>query len=177
MPNCSLEIVRADPKPFLGYSDNTNLLNWLWNNGVAGFYGGSTQVHLGPGPAVDDVHAESLRAALLTGERLEQLRRESPAGDLTDIQLVALADAPRAARDRVRALHEQAIELEAQREVLARPKDEWSAVGADPEDGQPLGDVFALTEHRVVVARVHRDHGPEFVTDSLDTDRTCPSHR
>ena len=42
---------RADPKPFLGYSDNTNLLNWLWTNGVAGFYGGSTQVQLGPGPA------------------------------------------------------------------------------------------------------------------------------
>jgi len=63
--------VREDPKPFLGYSDNTNLLNWLWGNGVAGFYGGSTQVQLGPGPAVDPVHAASLRAALLTGERLE----------------------------------------------------------------------------------------------------------
>lgn len=65
------ELVRADPKPFLGYSDNTNLLSWLWSNGVAGFYGGSTQVHLGPGPAIDEVHARSLRAALLTGERLE----------------------------------------------------------------------------------------------------------
>ncbi len=59
--------VRADPKPFLSYSDNTNLLNWLWTQGVAGFYGGSTQVQLGPGPAVDEVHARSLRAALLTG--------------------------------------------------------------------------------------------------------------
>ena len=25
----------ADPKPFFGFSDNTNLLNWLWNHGVA----------------------------------------------------------------------------------------------------------------------------------------------
>jgi len=64
-------LVRADPKPFLGYSDNTNLLNWWWTHGVAGFYGGSTQVQLGPGPAVDEVHARSLRAALLTGERLD----------------------------------------------------------------------------------------------------------
>lgn len=64
-------LVRADPKPFLGYSDNTNLLMWLWNQGVAGFYGGSTQVHLGAGAEVDDVHLRSLRAALLTGERLE----------------------------------------------------------------------------------------------------------
>lgn len=71
VPHLDPDVVRADPKPFLGYSDNTNLLSWLWTQGVAGFYGGSTQVHLGPGPAVDEVHARSLRAALLTGERLE----------------------------------------------------------------------------------------------------------
>lgn len=71
IPHLDAEAVRADPKPFVGYSDNTNLLSWLWGNGVAGFYGGSTQVHLGPGPAVDEVHAASLRAALLTGERLQ----------------------------------------------------------------------------------------------------------
>ncbi len=65
------DVVRADPKPFLGYSDNTNMLNWLWTQGMAGFYGGSTQVHLGPGPAVDALHASTLRAALLTGERLQ----------------------------------------------------------------------------------------------------------
>ena len=71
VPRLDPDLVRADPKPFLGYSDNTNLLNWLWTHGAAGFYGGSTQVHLGPGPAVDDVHARSLRAALVTGERLQ----------------------------------------------------------------------------------------------------------
>ncbi|PRZ08830.1 muramoyltetrapeptide carboxypeptidase LdcA involved in peptidoglycan recycling [Isoptericola sp. CG 20/1183] len=71
IPHLDADLVRADPKPFLGYSDNTNLLNWLWTHGIAGFYGGSTQVHLGPGPSVDPIHAASLRAALLTGERLE----------------------------------------------------------------------------------------------------------
>jgi muramoyltetrapeptide carboxypeptidase LdcA involved in peptidoglycan recycling len=71
VPHLDPDVVRADPKPFLGYSDNTNLLSWLWTHGVAGFYGGSTQVHLGPGPAVDPCHAASLRAALLTGERRE----------------------------------------------------------------------------------------------------------
>lgn len=65
------EAVRRDPKPFLGYSDNTNLLNWLWTSGVRAFHGGSTQVHLGPGPAIDEVHLASLRAALLTGGELE----------------------------------------------------------------------------------------------------------
>jgi muramoyltetrapeptide carboxypeptidase LdcA involved in peptidoglycan recycling len=61
IPHLDPAAVRADPKPFLGYSDNTNILNWLWCHGVAGFYGGSTQVHLGPGPAVDACHAASLR--------------------------------------------------------------------------------------------------------------------
>ncbi len=71
VPHLDPELVRVDPKPFLGYSDNTNVLSWLWTHGVAAFYGGSTQVQLGPGPAVDPVHVASLRAALLTGERLE----------------------------------------------------------------------------------------------------------
>ena len=65
------EAARSDPKPFLGYSDNTHLHNWLWGNGIASFYGGATQVHLGPGPYVDEVHARSLNAALVTGETLE----------------------------------------------------------------------------------------------------------
>ncbi|MEV6348350.1 LD-carboxypeptidase [Actinoplanes sp. NPDC051851] len=71
IPHLDAALATADPKPFLGTSDNTNLHHWLWSQGIASFYGGSSQVHLGPGPAVDDVHARSLRAALLTGETLE----------------------------------------------------------------------------------------------------------
>lgn len=71
IPHLDATLAVADPKPFLGTSDNTNLHNWLWNNGIASFYGGSSQVHLGPGPHVDRVHALSLRAALVTGETLE----------------------------------------------------------------------------------------------------------
>lgn len=71
VPHLDATAATRDPKPFLGYSDNTNVLNWLWTLGVPGFYGGSTQVHLGPGPQVDAIHEQSLRAALLTGERLE----------------------------------------------------------------------------------------------------------
>ena len=37
VPHLDPQLVRADPKPFLGYSDNTNLLSWLWTQGVAGF--------------------------------------------------------------------------------------------------------------------------------------------
>ena len=65
VPHLDAALAQADPKPFLGYSDNTNILNWLWGLGIRGYYGGSTAVHLGPGPAVDDVHLRSLRGALL----------------------------------------------------------------------------------------------------------------
>lgn len=58
------DVLRDNPKPFFGYSDNTHLLNHLHRLGVGGFYGGSTQVHLGSGPRIDDVHLRSLRAAL-----------------------------------------------------------------------------------------------------------------
>ncbi|WP_345518082.1 S66 peptidase family protein [Nocardioides conyzicola] len=71
VPHLDSGAVRADPKPYLGYSDNTNILSWLWSQGIAGFYGGSTQVQIGPGPRLDPCHEEALRACLFTGERLE----------------------------------------------------------------------------------------------------------
>lgn len=71
IPHLDAEAILRDPKPFFGYSDNTNILNWLWNLGIAGFHGGSTQVHLGAGPGIDPCHAASLRAALLTGGQVQ----------------------------------------------------------------------------------------------------------
>jgi len=71
LPHLDPAPFRADPKPFLGYSDNTNLLNWLWQHGVAGFHGGSTMVHLARGGGIQPIHAASLRAALFTGGDLE----------------------------------------------------------------------------------------------------------
>jgi muramoyltetrapeptide carboxypeptidase LdcA involved in peptidoglycan recycling len=67
LPYLDPAVVVADPKPFVGYSDNTNLLNWLWNLGVPSFHGGSTMVHLGRGAGVHPVSGGSLRAALITG--------------------------------------------------------------------------------------------------------------
>jgi muramoyltetrapeptide carboxypeptidase LdcA involved in peptidoglycan recycling len=71
VPHLDPSLALADPKPFLGYSDNTHMLNWLWRLGIRGYYGGSTAVHLGPGPAADDIHLRSLRAALLYGGTIE----------------------------------------------------------------------------------------------------------
>ena len=71
VPHVDTAVVRNDPKPFFGYSDNTNLHHLLWGLGVPSYYGGSTQVHLGAGPQVDDIHLQSLRAALLDGGEIE----------------------------------------------------------------------------------------------------------
>lgn len=71
IPHIDADVLAANPKPFLGYSDNTNLHNLLWTLGVPSYYGGSTQIHLGAGPSVDDVHSASLRAALLDGGEIE----------------------------------------------------------------------------------------------------------
>lgn len=71
LPHLDPAPFRADPKPFFGYSDNTNLLNWLWAHGLAAYHGGSTQVHIAAGGGIDAVHEQSLRAALFETVDLE----------------------------------------------------------------------------------------------------------
>ncbi|WP_033338327.1 S66 peptidase family protein [Catenuloplanes japonicus] len=51
-------------KPFAGFSDNTNLLNWLWFHGLPAVHGGATQVHLGRPGGPHPVSLGSLRHAL-----------------------------------------------------------------------------------------------------------------
>jgi muramoyltetrapeptide carboxypeptidase LdcA involved in peptidoglycan recycling len=64
IPHLDDDLLRDNPKPFFGYSDNTNLLNHLWMLGIAGFYGGSVMVHLGRFGSENADSARSLRAAL-----------------------------------------------------------------------------------------------------------------
>src|SRR5258708_2388496 len=68
VPHLDADLARADPKPFLGTSDNTNLHHWLWANGIASFYGGSSHVHPRPRPPLRDVHPPSPRAAPITAD-------------------------------------------------------------------------------------------------------------
>ncbi len=71
----------ADPKPFVGYSDNTNLLNWLWNLGIVGYHGGSTMVHLARAGGPHPTSLQSLRHALFGTGEVEIL----PVDDFTDL--------------------------------------------------------------------------------------------
>lgn len=65
-PHLDADLLRAHPKPYFGYSDNTNLLNYLWNLGVVGYHGGSVMVHLGRNGPMHRTTEDSLRAALFT---------------------------------------------------------------------------------------------------------------
>ncbi|GLZ78814.1 LD-carboxypeptidase [Actinorhabdospora filicis] len=60
-------VFAANPKRFFGYSDNTNLLNFLHRCGVVGFHGGSVMVEFGRPVAMNPLSAASLRAAMFTG--------------------------------------------------------------------------------------------------------------
>lgn len=69
LPHLDAELIRANPKPFFGYSDNTNLLAYLWTLGIVGFHGSSVMAELGRPVAMHPLTADSLRAALFgTGE-------------------------------------------------------------------------------------------------------------
>lgn len=71
LPLLDRELIRAHPKPFFGFSDNTNLLAYLWNSGIVGYHGASVMCELGRPGAMDPLTAESLRAALFSSGTYE----------------------------------------------------------------------------------------------------------
>ena len=69
LPHLDLDVLRANPKRFLGYSDNANLHHVLWGLGIGSAYGGSTMVQLARPGALHPATEQGLRLALLgTGE-------------------------------------------------------------------------------------------------------------
>lgn len=58
------EPIAANPKPFFGFSDNTNLLHFLWRLGIVSYHGGHPMVHLGRAGGVHPLTMDSLRSAL-----------------------------------------------------------------------------------------------------------------
>ncbi|MGW1716225.1 S66 family peptidase [Streptomyces sp. NPDC002156] len=71
LPFLDRELIRANPKPFFGMSDNTCLLAYLYNTGIVGFHGATVMTALGRPVAMDPLTAESLRAALFTSGEYE----------------------------------------------------------------------------------------------------------
>ena len=71
LPHLDRGVIAANPKPFFGYSDNTNLILYLWNSGIVTYYGGSVMYHLGRPGALHSLSTDSLRAALFTSGEYE----------------------------------------------------------------------------------------------------------
>ncbi|MFE7116656.1 S66 peptidase family protein [Streptomyces sp. NPDC057654] len=84
LPHLDRDLIRAHPKPFFGYSDNTNLLLFLRNSGIVGYHGGSLMVELGRPGALHPLTADSLRAALFTSGPYE-LTPASTSGDVNGL--------------------------------------------------------------------------------------------
>jgi muramoyltetrapeptide carboxypeptidase LdcA involved in peptidoglycan recycling len=64
LPYLDAGLLRANPKPFFGYSDNTCLLAYLWQLGIVSFHGGCVMVQYGRPGAMHPATEASLRAAL-----------------------------------------------------------------------------------------------------------------
>jgi muramoyltetrapeptide carboxypeptidase LdcA involved in peptidoglycan recycling len=71
LPLLDRELIRANPKPFFGMSDNTNLLMFLRNTGIVAYHGVSVMCELGRPGAMHPQTADSLRAALFTSGEYE----------------------------------------------------------------------------------------------------------
>lgn len=71
LPYLDRKLIRANPKPFFGMSDNTNLLVYLRNTGIVGYHGATVMTALGRPVAMDELTADSLRAALFTSGEYE----------------------------------------------------------------------------------------------------------
>src|SRR5215472_7530306 len=66
LPHLDAGLLRANPKPFFGYSDNTCLLAYLWRLGNVGYHGGCVMVQFGRPGAMHPATAASVRAALFS---------------------------------------------------------------------------------------------------------------
>jgi muramoyltetrapeptide carboxypeptidase LdcA involved in peptidoglycan recycling len=66
LPHLDAGLLRAHPKPFFGYSDNTCMQAYLASLGIVGYHGGSVMTEFGRPGKMHPVTAASLRAALFT---------------------------------------------------------------------------------------------------------------
>lgn len=64
LPYLSKQTLLANPKIFMGYSDNTNLHLFLWNLGIISYYGGAIMTQFAMGGGMHDYTVDSINKAL-----------------------------------------------------------------------------------------------------------------
>lgn len=65
------DVIKANPKPFFGFSDNTHLHIYLSNLGIPSYYGGCVMTQFAMQEKMMDITIESLNKALFDGGTLE----------------------------------------------------------------------------------------------------------
>lgn len=69
--NLPAEPFVSNPKPFFGFSDNTNFANFLWNNGIPSFYGGALFTQFAMQGKMDDYTINYLKKAFFENGEFE----------------------------------------------------------------------------------------------------------
>ncbi len=64
LPFLDKKIIQANPKIFMGYSDNTNLHLVLWNLGIISYYGGAIMTQFAMGKEMHEYTIHSIQKAL-----------------------------------------------------------------------------------------------------------------
>lgn len=77
------EVIAANPKIFMGYSDNSNLHLFLWNLGIISYYGGSIMTQFAMGGGMHDYTVNSIRRALFS----PQIGQINAASEYSDADL------------------------------------------------------------------------------------------
>lgn len=71
LPYLDEELLASNPKPFFGFSDNVNLMLYLWNLGLVSYHGGAVMVQFGRPGSMQPVSRRSLDRALFTTSTAE----------------------------------------------------------------------------------------------------------
>lgn len=71
LPYLDPSVLRAHPKPFFGFSDNTHLVTYLWNLGIPSYYGGMVMTQLAMPDHLHELTVQYLRQALFERGEVE----------------------------------------------------------------------------------------------------------
>lgn len=71
LPHLDAALLRANPKPFFGYSDNTHLHHLLWKLGIPSYYGGGVMTQYAMQGQMDAMTRDALTHALFNSGAYE----------------------------------------------------------------------------------------------------------
>lgn len=83
LPYLNKEIIQSNPKPFMGYSDCTNLNLFLWNLGIVSYYGGAVMTQFAIGGGMQEYTIQSIKKALFQ----PSIGKISPSFEYSDADL------------------------------------------------------------------------------------------